>query len=97
VIGIILTGMLDDGTAGLMVVHAGGGKAIVQDPISALFPAMPRNALNQVPSAQVLPLEQIAALLTKLVGEELPDQGTPGNKPAPGAARDCALPSLIWM
>jgi two-component system, chemotaxis family, protein-glutamate methylesterase/glutaminase len=97
VIGIILTGMLDDGTAGLMVVHAGGGKAIVQDPISALFPAMPRNALNQVPSAQVLPLEQIAALLTKLVGEELPDQGKPGNKPAPGAARDCALPSLIWM
>src|SRR5882757_6432004 len=47
-IGVILTGMLDDGTDGLMVVRAGGGEAIVQDPETALFPSMPKSALNHV-------------------------------------------------
>jgi two-component system chemotaxis response regulator CheB len=61
VIGVVLTGMLDDGTAGLMVVSGRGGEAIVQDPQSASFPSMPRSALNQVPNAHVLPLQQIAA------------------------------------
>ena len=43
VIGVVLTGSLDDGTNGLMVVRAHGGEAIVQNPTSALFPAMPEN------------------------------------------------------
>ncbi len=69
---MILTGMLADGTAGLMVVNARGGEAIVEDPQTASFPSMPRNALNQVPNAHVLPLDQIAAFLLRLIGEELP-------------------------
>jgi two-component system chemotaxis response regulator CheB len=72
VIGVILTGLLDDGTSGLMVVHAHGGAAIVQDPRSALFPDMPQHALDQVPDAQALPLEQIAGALVRLVAEDLP-------------------------
>ncbi len=72
VIGVILTGMLGDGTAGLMVVSAHGGEAIVQDPQSAFFPSMPRSALDQVANAHVLPLGQIAALLLQLIGQELP-------------------------
>ena len=80
VIGVILTGMLDDGTSGLMVVKAHGGAAIVQDPETALFAAMPRNALQQVPDARVLPLDQIPAELARLVKEELP-------KAKAGAAR----------
>jgi two-component system chemotaxis response regulator CheB len=72
VIGVILTGMLDDGTSGLMVVQAHGGAVIVQDPETALYPAMPRNALEQVPEATVLPVEEIAAELVRLVKEELP-------------------------
>ncbi|HEX3661167.1 MAG TPA: chemotaxis protein CheB [Acidobacteriaceae bacterium] len=72
VIGVILTGMLDDGTSGLMVVRAHGGAAIVQDPETALFPSMPENALEQVPQAKVLALEAIAAELVRLVTEELP-------------------------
>ncbi|HEX4037043.1 MAG TPA: chemotaxis protein CheB [Acidobacteriaceae bacterium] len=75
VIGVILTGMLDDGTSGLMVVRAHGGEAVVQDPKTALFPAMPSHALEEVPDAKVLPLEQIAAELAGLVGEELPAAG----------------------
>jgi two-component system chemotaxis response regulator CheB len=73
VIGVILSGLLDDGTAGLMVVHAAGGKAIVQEPRTALFASMPTSALRQVPEAVAVPLREIADLLLKLSREEVPD------------------------
>lgn len=79
VIGVVLTGMLDDGTSGLMVIRAHGGVAIVQDPQTAMFSAMPRNALDQVPDARVLPLDEIAAELVRLAGEKLPEQADPGG------------------
>lgn len=73
VIGVVLTGMLDDGTAGLMVIRRRGGVAIVQDPATATFSAMPANALEQVPEACVLPLDKIAEALVRLLREELPE------------------------
>lgn len=73
VIGVVLTGLLDDGTSGLMVVRARGGEAIVQDPATALFSSMPRSALEQVPDAHVLAVEKIPDLLVHLTSEELPD------------------------
>jgi len=94
VIGVILTGMLDDGTAGLMVVRARGGEAIVQDPQSASFPSMPRSALNQVPNAHVLPLEQIAAFLLQLIGEELPSDPEPASQVSVGAAKETRIAEL---
>jgi two-component system chemotaxis response regulator CheB len=72
VIGVILTGMLDDGTSGLMLVRAAGGAAVVQDPESALFASMPISALENVPDAHVVALEEIPAVLVKLLREELP-------------------------
>lgn len=75
VIAVVLTGLLDDGTSGLMVVHARGGLPIVQDPSTAMFGDMPRNALDQVPDALVLPLEVMAAEIVRLTGEELPESG----------------------
>ena len=83
VIGVILTGALDDGTAGLMVVHAHGGETIVQDPDTALFSSMPASALEQVPTAQVLPLQEVAGRLVDLVNEELPRES---QKVLPGPA-----------
>jgi two-component system, chemotaxis family, protein-glutamate methylesterase/glutaminase len=74
VIGVILTGALDDGTSGLMVVRARGGSAIVQDPATAMFPAMPESALEQVPDAQVLALEDIPGALQKLISEPLSNE-----------------------
>ncbi|MBV8671924.1 MAG: chemotaxis protein CheB, partial [Acidobacteriaceae bacterium] len=71
VIGIILTGLLDDGTSGLMVVRASGGAAIVQDPKNALFSSMPKSALEQVPDARVLPLAEIPAAILALTHEEI--------------------------
>lgn len=71
VIGVILTGLLDDGTSGLMVVRTRGGVAIVQDPATALFSSMPQSALEQVPDAMVLPLAEIPGQLTRLVQEEI--------------------------
>ena len=71
VIGVVLTGLLDDGTSGLMVIRAHGGAAVVQDPSTALFPAMPRNALSRVPDAQIASLPELPNLLTDLVNEEI--------------------------
>jgi two-component system chemotaxis response regulator CheB len=69
VIGILLTGTLDDGSAGLWEIKNRGGKTIVQDPKDALFPDMPRNALEQVPIDYVMPLRGLAPLLTDMVGQ----------------------------
>jgi two-component system chemotaxis response regulator CheB len=94
VIGVILTGMLDDGTAGLTVVSASGGKAIVQDPASALYPGMPRSALDHVPEAQVAPLPEIPALLLQLTRDPLP-AGTSRPRPAPlGAEKETRIAEL---
>jgi two-component system chemotaxis response regulator CheB len=90
VIGIVLTGLLDDGTSGLMVVRASGGEAIVQDPETATFASMPGSALKQVPDAHVLPLEQIPAMLVRLSGDRLPDGAQPERFP-PHADKDIKI------
>jgi two-component system chemotaxis response regulator CheB len=69
VIGVILSGNLDDGSAGLVEIKAQGGLAIVQDPKDALFPDMPRNAIAQAEANFVAPRSQLAALLTDVVVE----------------------------
>jgi len=65
-IGVILTGNLDDGTAGLWTVKQLGGIAIAQDPDDALFPAMPTNASKHVKVDFSVSLGEVAPLLVRL-------------------------------
>jgi len=67
VVGIVLSGGRDDGSAGLYAIKARGGIAIVQDPAEAFTPNMPRNALDMVDVDFCLPIRQIADVLVQLV------------------------------
>lgn len=67
VIGVVLTGQMDDGTAGLKAIKDCGGIAVVQDPAGAAEPAMPRSALAHVAVDHCVPLAGIAPLLLRLV------------------------------
>jgi two-component system, chemotaxis family, protein-glutamate methylesterase/glutaminase len=71
VVGVILTGMLDDGTAGLAAVKECGGTLVVQAPEEALYPSMPTSALQHVGADFVLPLAEIAPLLARLVAQPM--------------------------
>jgi two-component system chemotaxis response regulator CheB len=66
VIGVVLTGMLDDGSAGLQAIKECGGIAVVQDPADADFPEMPKSALNAVKADHCVSLEKMAELLAEL-------------------------------
>ncbi|WP_223652913.1 chemotaxis protein CheB [Hymenobacter psoromatis] len=67
VIGVVLTGMLHDGTAGLDFVKRCGGVAVVQDPAEAEYPSMPESALRHVSVDYTVTLDQLGPLLLKLV------------------------------
>jgi len=66
-IGVILTGGLTDGTAGLIRVKARGGTAVVQDPADATSTNMPNSAFANVAVDQVLPAATTGGLLARLV------------------------------
>lgn len=66
VIGLVLTGHMDDGTVGLQAVKAYGGLAMIQDPTDAEVPSMPASAMNYVDVDYILPLADIAPTQIKL-------------------------------
>jgi two-component system chemotaxis response regulator CheB len=70
VVGVVLTGTLDDGTAGLWAIKQRGGIAVVQDPDDALYPGMPRSALAHVDVDHSVPVRDIAPLLQQLAHEQ---------------------------
>ena len=72
VIGVVLTGYLDDGTSGLWSVQRLGGVAVVQDPRDADSPAMPTNALEYVAADHIVPLAELGSLLVRLTTERAP-------------------------
>lgn len=69
VIGVVLTGSLDDGTAGLAAIKEARGVTIVQDPAEAFAPSMPRSAVEFLAVDHVLPLKEIPLLIAALTGE----------------------------
>ncbi|SNS93107.1 two-component system, chemotaxis family, response regulator CheB [Noviherbaspirillum humi] len=82
-IGVILTGVLDDGTIGLQAVKAYGGVALVQDPDEADEPEMPRSALQYVPVDDCMPLDGLAQRLIELTAPE-----NTAQRPEPMAAAE---------
>lgn len=73
VIGVILSGCLADGSAGLRVIKEQGGLALVQDPAGTHFCDMPKNALKKVPQTDyVLPFVDIPFALDHLIGSPVP-------------------------
>jgi two-component system chemotaxis response regulator CheB len=71
VIGVVLSGNLDDGAAGAAAIAAAGGTVIVQDPEDSPYPSMPLHARARVPAAVVLPLDQIAGHLIRLLAAKV--------------------------
>ncbi len=66
-IGVVLSGALDDGTAGLAAIKARGGTAVIQEPDDAIIPSMPLNALERVAVDHALPAAELGGLISKLV------------------------------
>jgi two-component system, chemotaxis family, protein-glutamate methylesterase/glutaminase len=79
-IGVVLTGNLDDGTAGLWTIKKLGGTAIVQHPDDALFPSMPRHASMAVNVDYSVPLSRLPSLLVELTSDA---QTEPVQRPVP--------------
>lgn len=77
VLGVVLSGTLDDGAAGLRTIRRRGGLALVQDPDTALFRGMPRSAIELVADAEVVGLSEMGRAIVRLV------ESTPGPDPPP--------------
>lgn len=69
VIGIILSGALDDGVSGLWMIKSRGGIAIAQDPHDAEVPSMPENAIREVSVDHVVPVAEMPRLIARLVND----------------------------
>lgn len=72
VTGVVLSGALSDGTAGLLAIKRCGGTAIVQEPADAIVASMPCNALRYVDVDRTVPVGDMAALLSSVVRSPAP-------------------------
>jgi len=69
VIGVVLSGNLDDGTSGLRAIKRRGGLAIVQDPEDAMFSSMPQSAIDHAKVDRVVPIRAMARTIVDAMGE----------------------------
>src|SRR5207247_7253128 len=81
VIGVVLSGLLDDGTAGLLAIKGRGGLAVVQHPDDALYASMPQSALNHVAVDHTAPVVAMGPLLARLAAEPLSPAAEPPVPP----------------
>lgn len=78
VVGVVLSGTLDDGTAGLAVIKANGGGTIVQDPRDAMYAGMPASAIANVTVDAIVPASLVASTIAAMVrGEDPPPEARP--------------------
>ena len=100
VVGVVVSGTLDDGTAGLQAVTSRGGVGVVQDPDEALYSGMPFNAIQGDHPQHILPLRDIGKTLVAIVGSP-PDIGAAtaapkGSRSEGGAVPDDLDRELNW-
>jgi two-component system, chemotaxis family, protein-glutamate methylesterase/glutaminase len=91
VIGVVLTGELDDGVAGLWSIKRHGGLAVVQNPEEAIFPSMPLSALREIETDYTVRLADMGSLLQRLVSE---DGGSAAHSSNPSRALQPHLTDL---
>ena len=76
VLGIILTGMGEDGAEGLLAIHAAGGRTLAQDEASSVVYGMPRAAIERGAVDKVLSLSEMGAYLNALEARHYPQGGS---------------------
>ncbi|WP_309117086.1 chemotaxis protein CheB [Saccharothrix sp.] len=79
VIGVVLSGTLDDGAAGMVAITSRGGLAVVQDPEDALYSGMPAAVLRNLHVEHVLPAAEMGVLLREVAGRPVADAGEPSD------------------
>jgi two-component system chemotaxis response regulator CheB len=77
VIGVVLTGALNDGASGLVAIKRESGLAVVQDPETAAYPSMPLAAMKYVDVDACLPVVELASKIVVLTKTEAPMPKTP--------------------
>jgi two-component system, chemotaxis family, protein-glutamate methylesterase/glutaminase len=90
VIGVVLSGALDDGTAGLRMIVDAGGCAIVQTPREALYGSMPSSALTHVQRAESLPVADMAARICEIIDRPVSPAEPQVRAPQPNASEQPA-------
>jgi two-component system chemotaxis response regulator CheB len=81
VIGVVLSGALTDGVAGLLAIRSAGGVAVVQDPADARVGALPQSASNVAGADHIVPVSAMAPLLVKLVAKPISEGGSRAMDP----------------
>jgi two-component system, chemotaxis family, protein-glutamate methylesterase/glutaminase len=84
VVGVVLSGTRDDGSAGLAAIKAGGGATIVQDPKDAMYDGMPASAIANVTVDAIVPAALVGSTIAAMVnGEDLPPSARGGHPAEP--------------
>lgn len=66
-VGVILSGLLDDGTSGMWAIKRSGGTCIVQDPDEAEYPDMPVSVMNHMEVDHVLSLSEMGSAIAAVI------------------------------
>jgi two-component system chemotaxis response regulator CheB len=82
VVGVVVSGTRDDGTAGLAAIKAGGGAAIVQDPADAMYPGMPASAIASVSVDAIVPAVLLGSTIAGMINGEDPPPSARREDPA---------------